>query len=292
MHFTLRHDGTILAYSPPAGRLGGSEPRRDRLFNMCPAEPERESTVLRTSIIGLALMVALLAGMPGSAGAITIISGDGTESCATNAAFASESCAQGAAGVDKITRHDAWQTQPADGALWISYKNTGIGAGATLAPTTAHTVPNPVPYLMLITESFVTDIDGALLDLTTWADDTAELWIDGVKVMDANFTQGTCAVGVIGCQPGEGFFLEDHPLGAAGQHTIEWYVFQVGVGTNPQDNPFGLLYSGSTYEGGTPDPTCEACTPVPEPATLFLVGTGMAAAGAVAWRRRRAATAA
>ena len=121
-------------------------------------------------------MGALLAGMPGSAGAIAIISGDGTESCATNAAFASESCAQGnAAGVDNITRHEAWQNQPVDGALWISYKNTGIGAGATLAPITPHTVPNPVPYLMLITEQFVTDIDGALLDLTTWADDTAEL---------------------------------------------------------------------------------------------------------------------
>ena len=32
-----------------------------------------------------------------------------------------------------------------------------------------------MPYLMLITEQFVTDIDGALLDLTTWADDTAKI---------------------------------------------------------------------------------------------------------------------
>ena len=109
-------------------------------------------------------------------------------------------------------------------------------------------------------------------------------------VATPNFTQGTCAVGVLGCEPGEGFVLDDYNLGAAGLHTIQWYVYQVGVSTNPQENPFGLLYSGSTYEGET---RCLDCTtPVPEPATLFLVGTGMASAGAAAWRRRRAAIAA
>ena len=178
---------------------------RDRPFKTCPARAGRGTTVLRTSIIGLALMMALLAGMPGSAGAIAIISGDGTESCATNASFATANCDQDdntGNQVDNIMPHTAWQNPDllAGDAVWISYKNSGIGGGASLAPITPHIVPAPVNYLMKITEEFMTSIDGALLNLTTWADDTARILIDGVPQNVPNFTQATCAEGPLGCR--------------------------------------------------------------------------------------------
>ena len=88
---------------------------------------------------------------------------------------------------------------------------------------------------MLITEQFMTGSDGALLDLTTWADDTAQLWIDNEMVAARRTSRRARArLASFGCEPGEGYFLDDYNLGAAGPDDIPWVrMYQVGVGTNP-----------------------------------------------------------
>lgn len=220
-------------------------------------------------------------GLATSAFATPIESGSGSASCELNAAvFGSSACS-----LQTITPHAAWQQPGAgdlsgSGALWVSYANTGIGAGNVLAPTPDDTTATPgnlssTPWLMKITENFVVDAGGGSILLQVWADDTAEVYLDGVLKMAANFSQGTCAVGTIGCEPNE-YFLLDEGL-TAGSHSIDFYVYQLGQDRNPNANPFGILYSG--------DVSSLTLSEVPGPAGIGLLGLGLLGIGAA--RRRR-----
>ena len=59
-----------------------------------------------------------------------------------------------------------------------------------------------------------------------------------------NFSQGTCAIGAIGCQPGEQGLIQ-YTFATSGLHTIDIDIYQIGGG------PFGVLYSGHVPEPGT-----------------------------------------
>jgi hypothetical protein len=86
----------------------------------------------------------------------------------------------------------------------------------------------------------------------------------------ANRSQGICAVGNIGCEPHEFFQLSE--VLNAGFYTLDFYVYQLGSGTNPSGNPFGLIYGGEIHG----DELTTTGLPVPAPAGLALLLPGLA----------------
>ncbi|HKW94509.1 MAG TPA: PEP-CTERM sorting domain-containing protein [Methylomirabilota bacterium] len=147
--------------------------------------------------------------------------------------------------------------------------NTGSG-GVVVAPNAS---PPLTPANATETFSISIPAGFASLSLIVWADDTGGVRLDGGATYLAatngtsapNPVQGThCANGGLTCTPGGGstFLIA---LGGA-VHTIQFDVFQRG------DSTFGLLYQGDL-------------TPVPEPASLLLVGSALAAVGFVSRRR-------
>jgi hypothetical protein len=201
-------------------------------------------------------------------------------SAAGNANCTKSALATGGAGACvtvAITPHAAWQPNNPGGsaAVWVSYGATGVGGG-TFQPHT----PVPVSglagtWIFMLTETFIVPAgDSLLLNFSVWGDDTVEVLLDGLTIFPPNFTQNICANGAIGCQPGEaGIFAL--LLTTPGVHSLSFLTYQIGTGTNTNDNPFGILYAG------------QATLVVPEPGTLALLGLGVLAVGGAAARSRR-----
>ena len=133
-----------------------------------------------------------------------IISGDGEQWSSTLSAV----CAQvgsatpcGGATV-AIDAHPLWMnaslTTPL--ASWVSYTDTGYG-GTVLAPR-AGSGANPDGHtpIMEITESFIGQ-GGTPFSVRFWADDTLDVYFNGLLVRSAVFGQNICADGPIGCEP-------------------------------------------------------------------------------------------
>ena len=145
-------------------------------------------------------------------------------------------------------------------AVWISYDHTGYGEGVFQPKS-----DTPISIFQPFTSG------AGFLILKVWADDTAEVFLDGVSLINPVFTQSICSGSPIGCRP-QDFGALSSSL-KAGPHTLEFTLYQVGTGTDNISNPFGLLYTGTAPA-------------VPEPATLFLAGGALLAIGLA--RRRRA----
>lgn len=224
-------------------------------------------------------------GLASSAMASPIISGNGESwTSVLNAVCAQVGSGAPCGGTTVIVdAHPAWQdpTLTSPQAQWVSYADTGY-QGAVLAPR-AGSASNPTGQtpIMEIVETF-TGGAGASLFVRFWADDTLAVFLNGVQVKAPEFGQDTCANQPIGCQPNE--FWDLNATTTGGLDTLRLVAYQVGTGTNTSDNPFGVLYSGS-YQEGSPQ---TQQTPVPEPMTMTLLGTGLAGLAARRARTRRA----
>lgn len=226
-------------------------------------------TDLKTLLRYAAVPALLLAFVPSHAGYIDIVSGAGKECIYESGSGLSGTCT-----TVEVGPHPAWQspdpTSPGYGGVWVSYAETGYD-GNVVAPTSS----DPI---FTIIESFTITSAGSI-DFYIWADDTADLYFNLSSatedlVFGANFAQGTCAAGQIGCEPNE-FFNLTRDL-APGTYDITMSVYQIGTGTSNTSNPFGVLYSGRV-------------TSVSEPATLALFGFGLFLVGFMHRRRRVAA---
>ncbi len=204
-------------------------------------------------------------GLASAAIAQPIYSGSGSATCELNIiAFGSTDCS-----LQNIAAHSAWQQAgigdlAGSPAVWVSYADTGVdGSTLALLPRNSDQIET-TPWLLKVTETFTLDNGGGNILMQIWADDTADVFLDGVKLNAANFSQDVCADGGLGCEPGE-YFLLNQGL-TAGLHELEIFIYQLGIGNTPQANPFGVLYSGEISQ----------LTPseMPAPATaLFLLGT-------------------
>jgi hypothetical protein len=102
--------------------------------------------------------------------------------------------------------------------------------------------------------------------LNVWADDTARVVVNGKTLILPNFTQGTCAIGPVGCEPGDVF----HTVLLASDLRVGRNEFIVSAYQTGGDT-FGVMYEASA---------------VPEPGTYALLGFGLTAIG-VARRYKR-----
>lgn len=154
-------------------------------------------------------------------------------------------------------------------------------AGPWAIPTTgtwiSSVADNSVQPNTVVTFSKEIDFGaGSLLTLNVWADDTAEVLIDGTALTMLNpgsapnndLSDGVCATGPLGCEQDE---AGQFSALLSGSHTLQIRVSQL---FQNEPTPFGALGEGDL-------------TAVPEPMTILLLGSALAAAG-VASRRRLA----
>lgn len=172
----------------------------------------------------------------------------------------------GGACVNVAPQPGPWAPPVVGGRQWVSDANTG---GTVPGPVNAAGLA-PGQESLQFTYSFSVLATPSILNLSIWADDTAGVSIDGAPwlIDPSPGPYPACSTGVIGCQVGtEGLISQ---LLGVGDHVITFDVFQAGG----DGTPFGLMFEGDL-------------TPVPEPATILLLGSALAAAG-IASRRRLA----
>lgn len=205
------------------------------------------------------LIVLLLCGMTAQASIINFGSGDGVN----------ENNNLGSNVI--VTPHSAWGV-PTAPYSWVSFANTGVGAGSISPANTTVPIDN--------TYGSPTAIFTELLPMGTYwvtlnirADDTAGVWLfdasnlTGLLLKAPNPVQdGACAAGSIGCEPNENW-SGAFAVNSNGAARLEFPTYQVGGG------PFALSYEGTAA--------------VPEPATYALFGGGLIILGGIRKFRAR-----
>lgn len=238
----------------PNGNALGDPPRACSLETVVNLIKRSAFLVLITLVVGCAL----------SAGPL-FVSGDGSPAPGLSGEFNFSSFggftqAQNVA----ITPHPAWEPNHdvagGTGAVWVSFRDTGFGG----VPQAVNDDQTPTAYFW---ETF--DLSALTnIAINVWADDTARVVINGKTLIMPNFTQGTCAIGAVGCEPGDVFhYVISSADLKLGRNDFVVSAYQTGGDT------FGVMYEASA---------------VPEPGTCVLLGIGLLGLGAARWRNRSA----
>lgn len=172
------------------------------------------------------------------------------------------------AGTDTIaiTPNPQWAAA-LPGSDWVSFAQTG----------TPNPTPPPNTTAVRFTQLFNLSGTATSGSITVRADDTVAVFLNGTKILNENTSTNpndypACSNTAPGCLTSTQSVLSFstlQPFLLVGQNEIVFQVFQRNLSS------YGLNYAGSI-------------TTVPEPASMFLLGTGIAGIGAALRKRRKA----